>query len=111
LFVAKAFGRPKGWPPAPACRPWNHPRNFPGLCELLHKSERCFGPFSCYRMAANFRMACRANLNIRGWQGRWRYTAPTALFFGPSVPASGFIPLRLRKFFPLGSLRSQKILC
>jgi hypothetical protein len=23
----------------------------------------------------------QANFNIRGWQGRWRYTAPTALFF------------------------------
>jgi hypothetical protein len=38
-----------------------------------------------YRMAANFRMARRANLNIRGWQGRWRHTAPTALFFMPSI--------------------------
>jgi hypothetical protein len=26
------------------------------------------------------RMA-QANFNVRGWQGRWRYTAPTALFF------------------------------
>jgi hypothetical protein len=23
----------------------------------------------------------QANFNIRGWQGRWRYTASTALFF------------------------------
>lgn len=25
--------------------------------------------------------AAQADFNVRGWQGRWRYTAPTALFF------------------------------
>jgi hypothetical protein len=62
-------------------------------------------------MAANFRMARRANLNIRGWQGRWRYTAPTTLFFRHPFAASEFIPLRLQKFLRLCSLRSQEILC
>jgi hypothetical protein len=37
------------------------------------------------------RMA-QANFNIRGWQGRWRYTAPTALFFF----TAGFIQNSLR---------------
>jgi caspase domain-containing protein len=27
----------------------------------------------------------QANFNVRGWQGRWRHTAPTALFFLPST--------------------------
>jgi hypothetical protein len=49
-------------------------------------------------MAANFRMARRANLIIRGWQGRWRHTAPTTLFFYPlDFPATPFIPARSRK--------------
>ena len=39
------------------------------------------------------RMA-QANFNIRGWQGRWRYTASTALFF-PSPPRS-IVPDRSR---------------
>jgi hypothetical protein len=33
---------------------------------------------------ASRRMA-QANFNVRGWQGRWRHTAPTALFFLPST--------------------------
>jgi hypothetical protein len=32
------------------------------------------GQYAVHRMA-------QANFNIRGWQGRWRYTASTALFF------------------------------
>ena len=27
----------------------------------------------------------QANFNVRGWQGRWRYTASTALFFCPTI--------------------------
>jgi hypothetical protein len=27
----------------------------------------------------------QADFNVRGWQGRLRYTAPTALFFGSLV--------------------------
>jgi hypothetical protein len=33
------------------------------------------------------RMA-QANFNIRGWQGRWRYTASTALFLIPPSSAA-----------------------
>jgi hypothetical protein len=47
----------------------------------------------------------RANFNIRGWQGRWRHTAPTTLFFlpspfplQPSMRAPRFIPFRRVKF-------------
>jgi hypothetical protein len=29
--------------------------------------------------------AAQADFNVRGWQGRWRYTAPAALFFGRSL--------------------------
>jgi hypothetical protein len=37
------------------------------------------------------RMA-QANFNIRGWQGRWRYTASTALFFiSPSHSAASAV--------------------
>jgi hypothetical protein len=37
------------------------------------------------------RMA-RADFNVRGWQGRWRHTAPTALFFvPPETPAPGSV--------------------
>jgi hypothetical protein len=31
--------------------------------------------------------AARADFNVRGWQGRLRYTAPTALFFYGGCPA------------------------
>jgi hypothetical protein len=49
--------------------------------------------------------AAQADFNVRGWQGRWRYTAPTALFLWPWIVASGFVRaapayLRLR---PAGS--------
>jgi hypothetical protein len=33
--------------------------------------------------------AARADFNVRGWQGRLRYTAPTALFFCRAVPPAG----------------------
>jgi hypothetical protein len=36
-------------------------RGFPGHC-VVHR-------------------AAQADFNVRGWQGRWRHTAPTALFF------------------------------
>ncbi|WP_407155267.1 hypothetical protein [Bradyrhizobium sp. STM 3557] len=59
----------------------------------------------------------RANFNIRGWQGRWRHTAPTALFFLPRFPLSAFRDTRIysalidQKFWSGGDLRLQRILC
>ncbi|UFZ06570.1 hypothetical protein LQG66_09845 [Bradyrhizobium ontarionense] len=39
-------------------------------------------------MASQFQDGAKANFNIRGWQGRWRHTAPTTLFFlGPRLIA------------------------
>jgi hypothetical protein len=32
--------------------------------------------------------AAQADFNVRGWQGRWRYTASAALFFSGLVPNS-----------------------
>jgi hypothetical protein len=40
----------------------------------------------------------QANFNIRGWQGRWRYTASTALFFLAlfgAIPSVSGAPERL----------------
>jgi hypothetical protein len=42
--------------------------------------------------------AAQADFNVRGWQGRWRYTAPTALFFYglwsglPALPEAARLP-------------------
>jgi hypothetical protein len=53
---------------APGVNWITYAREIPGQC-LVH------------RMA-------QADFNIRGWQGRWRYTAPTALFFLAAKPAA-----------------------
>jgi hypothetical protein len=60
--------------------------------------------------SAVHRMA-QANFNIRGWQGRWRYTASTALFFVPSeAPATTLVRSRLRSS-QAGDLRSAAFIC
>jgi hypothetical protein len=57
------------------------------------------GQSSVHRMA-------RADFNIRGWQGRWRYTASTALFFVPAeTSATTLVRARLRSS-QAGDLRS-----
>ena len=66
-----------------------HPRKIPGHC-------------SVYR-------AAQADFNVRGWQGRLRYTAPTALFF------SCHVATRIRRETPAassraGDLRSETIM-
>jgi hypothetical protein len=65
--------------------------------------------------------AAQADFNVRGWQGRWRYTAPTALFFlasgrgfrlcpKPNQPAPlAYLGLRPAGCSQAGDLRSAGI--
>jgi hypothetical protein len=47
----------------------------------------------------------QADFNFRGWQGRWRHTASTALFFVPCTSVVVFASLRF--FSQPGDLRFQ----
>jgi hypothetical protein len=47
---------------------------FCAVCELDHIRPPFPGAWCTDR-------AAQADFNVRGWQGRWRYTALTALFF------------------------------
>jgi hypothetical protein len=78
----------------------HRPRPGPGRPSLPRGLGRnFFGPFVNWITFAGKEpsqseayRAARADFNVRGWQGRWRYTASTALFFAvrpvPTPPPS-----------------------
>jgi hypothetical protein len=71
------------------CSAWS-PRAVKGRPQLFLSTVKWItygreipGHYALYR-------AAQADFNVRGWQGCWRYTAPTALFFSgrPDPPTS-----------------------
>ena len=92
---------------AAACQKKGGPQLFLPTVKWITYDREIPGHYALYR-------AAQADFNVRGWQGCWRYIAPTALFFSgrPDPPTSSYkatvIPAASSQ---AGDLRSAAIAC
>ena len=91
---------------AAACQKKGGPQLFLPTVKWITYDREIPGHYALYR-------AAQADFNVRGWQGCWRYIAPTALFFSgrPDPPTSSYkatvIPAASSQ---AGDLRSEQLL-